>query len=248
VSALAALAGVVVLTQRADTSPEAGKAVPMLKNEPKTEPFVQAAQIQQQHQIPPKGFDAARAVRVEEIHAHVIAALDDLDPANGIRRVKTPSGEKIVKVPPRFGASRMELHISHNGERYNTGTTRSGSGTSDPNYFVLSAHGKPLTEENLDWPKHERGFGEPMVRDPDPRIEKLRKESEERFRTMQKERLDAVRRLVDRANRGLDSGFETAGAYGWAKPLKLTKTECLPCHAGMKVGDTVGIIAYVHGK
>src|SRR5688572_18742367 len=138
--------GAAVLMQGADEPPEdeVVAASPKSAPEPPKESFVQASQVQE-HRIPPKGFDAARAARVEEIHAHVIAALDDLDPANGIRRVKTPSGEKIVKVPPRFGASRMELHISHNGERYNTGTTRPGSGTSDPNYFVLGAHGKPLT-------------------------------------------------------------------------------------------------------
>ena len=242
--------GAAVLMQGADEPPDdvVGAASPKSAPEPPRESFVQASQVQE-HRIPPKGFDAARAARVEEIHAHVIAALDDVDPANGIRRVKTPSGERIVKVPPRFGASRMELHVSHNGERYNTGTTRRGSGTADPNFFVISAHGKPLTAQNLDWPKSEKGFATPMVDpDPDPRFEELRRESEERYRTMQKERLDAVRKVVGRANRGLDSGFEAAGAYGWAKPLKLTKAECLPCHAGMKVGDTVGIIAYIHGK
>ena len=92
-------------------------------------------------------------MRVEEIHAHVVAALDDLDPANGIRRIKTPEGERVVKVPPRFGASRMEVLIAHNGEMYNTGTTRPGTGMSDPFLLVASAHGKPLNAENLSWTK-----------------------------------------------------------------------------------------------
>lgn len=42
-----------------------------------------------QAQLPPKGFDWARVAQVEEIHAHIVATLDDLDATNGIRRIKT---------------------------------------------------------------------------------------------------------------------------------------------------------------
>ncbi|MDQ2985971.1 MAG: hypothetical protein M3R13_04535 [Armatimonadota bacterium] len=223
--------------------------------EPTDVPFVQTAQ---QIQIPPKGFDDARAARVEEIHAHNLAALDDLDPANGIRRIKTAEGERIVNVDPRFGGSRMDVMFTHNGEMTWTGTKRPGTGTSDPFMLIVSAHGKPLTAENLSWQKPAKQPFTPLAeaartlteteKRSAKRMEALKKESDKRRHATQKQRLDALRRLVSRANEGRDSGFETSDAYGWAKPLKLTKNECLPCHQGMKVGDTVGIIAYMYGK
>lgn len=200
-----------------------------------------------QAQLPPKGFDWARVARVEEIHAHVVATLDDLDPTNGIRRVKTAQGERVVKVPPRFGASRMEILFTHNGELYNTGTTRPTPGGSDPLLVIASAHGKPLTAENLDWPKPAKWRFTQREEAKSPPTE-TEKQSNRRYEAAQNRRLDALRKLVERANMGKDSGFEVSNEYGWAKPLKLTKEECLPCHQGMKVGDTVGIIAYMYGK
>ena len=57
-----------------------------------------------------------------------------------------------------------------------------------------------------------------------------------------------IRKKVAAANLGQDFDFETAKHYGYAKPLKLTKKECLPCHQGMKVGDTVAISVFTHVK
>lgn len=148
---------------------------------------------------------------------------------------------------PRFGASRMEILFTHNGELYNTGTTRPTPGGSDPLLVIASAHGKPLTAENLDWPKPAKWRFTPRGEAKSPPTETER-QSNGRYETAQKERLDALRKLVERANMGKDSGFEVSNEYGWAKPLKLTTEGCLPCHQGMKVGDTVGIIAYMYGK
>jgi len=219
---------------------------------PAASEFVQATQ--QQQAFVPKGFDNGRAARVEEIHAHVVATLDDLDAANGVRRVKTPDGERIVKVTPAFGAGRMEVLIAHDGELYATGTQRPGTGTSDPFLLIASAHGKPLTAENLDWPKPAKSrfasanskFSSPKEHKQEP--SEMVKQSAKRGEAIRKERLDALRKLVSRANQGWDSNIDTSDAFGWVKPLKLTKEECLPCHQGMKIGDTVGIIAYMHGK
>jgi hypothetical protein len=240
-AALALTAGAFLYTTNKPSGARAEQPIA----EPTASEFVQAAQ--QQQAFVPKGFDNRQAARVEEIHAHVVATLDDLDAANGIRRIKTADGERVIKVSPRFGESRMEVLISHNGEIYATGTKRPGSGTSDPFLMIASAHGKPLTAASLDWQKP----GEMEIQQGVPVDRSSPEESKrslERFYESMSDRIEALRKVVARANLGLDSGFETDTVYGWAKPLKLTKNECLPCHQGMKVGDTVGIIAYMHGK
>jgi hypothetical protein len=178
------------------------------------------AQTVQQKPFVAKGFEK-KVARVEEMHANVVEALDNLDLAYGIKREKGPTGDVMVNVPPQYGVSRMDMSVRHDGVSV---WTKNKSSPDAPHMVISSASGKPLTSENL---QMDDGF------DKMPGGAEVLRE---------------LRKRVAAANLGQEFGFETKDRFGWAKPLKLTKKECLGCHEGMKVGDTVAINAFLLPK
>jgi hypothetical protein len=174
---------------------------------------------------------------VEVLNDFIVAALDDLEPTRETESLN-PDGT-YTKYVGQFGMSRvappfafqhddvvfvgsplreLELIRTPNGMRYQPAPYVP--------HFVASADGKPLTAENISIVWTGRGG-------------KLNGEAD---------LLAAIRRKVATANLGEDFGFDAFGFEGWAKPLKLTKKECLSCHPGMNVGDTVAIAAYLSPK
>ena len=144
-------------------------------------------------------------------------SLDDIDLTKGISKEVLPDGTVVEKeVEPSFGFGRVAIVLNHPGRNFQ-GDLLSEFAT---RLIGIGAHGKPLTEENL------RAYGTKE----DALVAKLLNEAVERLNTL---------------NKGGDVAAILDGQAIWMKPLKLTKKECLPCHEGMKVGQTVGVVTYL---
>lgn len=189
--------------------------------DPPALPETSMTQVQQPAPFTPQRFTPKEQERVNEIQRLIVEALDDVDLAYGIKKVVIDGEVVRIRVPAQFGVSRMDIPMMHNGKMLNLAGK---SQAHDPRLYVVSADGRPLTDENL--------AAAPSVNG-----------AKEWDRV-----IAAVRENLALAVAGKDFEFETAHNYGWAKPIKLTKAECLPCHQGMAVGDVVAVASYVVPK
>jgi hypothetical protein len=192
-------------------------------------------------QDPSDGFSERERSVVEALNNFIVTALDDLEPTRGTETTElNPDGTYTKYIGEgKFGMSRVATPVvfQHDDVQF-VGAPLTGLEIIDTPegkkyerapyvpHFVASADGKPLTSDNISVVWTGRGG-------------KLDGESD---------LLAAIRRKVSVANMGEDFGFEAFGYSGWAKPLKLTKKECLSFHPGMNVGDTVAIAAYLSPK
>lgn len=132
---------------------------------------------------------------------------------------KRMSSGKIIVVP-KFGLSRAEDKLIEHGPNVWLATPILPR---DPRLVVFANSGRPLTAKDLRAQTRARGST----------LDQVRK---------------ALVSQIAKLNRGEESGCQTDDFYIWAIPIKLTKPECIPCHRGMKVGDTVAISAYLRDR
>ena len=131
------------------------------------------------------------------------------------KRQRMPSGKVIVI--PKFGLSRVEdLLVEHGPNVWIATPAFSG----DPGLVVFANAGQPLIAQNLIMPKRTSAGA----------LDDVRK---------------ALADQIAKLNRGEETGLQTQKHNLWAIPIKLTKQECLPCHDGMKVGDTAAVAVYL---
>jgi hypothetical protein len=200
-------------------------------------------------QKPGTGFSDQEKLKVQILQEFIVTALEDLEPTRGsIETLVDENGKKFRYMSSgKFGMGRVSTpySVEHGSERiigsldgyeYDLLRRMDEEGKRpewlkenvrlnlkfDVPHLVVSASGKPLAEDNVEivWRRHDETF------DVDPEI------------------MAAVRKNLAAANLGEEFAFDVPGYKGWAKPLKLSKQECLSCHPGMKVGDTVGISTY----
>lgn len=190
---------------------------------------------------PVRGFSEQEKQVVTVLHNFIVTALDDLEPTRGTQQTRlNPDGTYTKYIgEAEFGMSRVDSPyvFEHDDMRFvglplrqlEVVDTPVGKKYVDIPYvphLVVSAGGRPLTEEKLSvvWTGNSGSLAG------------------------QDEVLAAIRKNLAAGLLGADFGFEIDGFEGWAKPLKLTKQECLSCHPGMSVGDTVAIAAYLSPK
>jgi hypothetical protein len=134
------------------------------------------------------------------------------------KRQRMPSGKIIIV--PKFGLSRVENKLIEHGPNVWIATPVL---LRDPGLAVFANAGRPLTARDLGAPKAARAGSFDDVR-------------------------KALADQVDKLNRGEEIGLQLKKLDVWAIPIRLTKQECLPCHDGMKVGDTVAVAAYFRDR
>lgn len=193
--------------------------------------------------LPGTGFTEGEKQSIAILQTFIVAALDDLEPTRGTVETRlTPDGKRERYVTSgKFGMSRVGnyYNIDHGDERlvgnlddyepeqvYDEFERTPVRRSFNIPHLVVSADGKPLTHENMSivWRRH----GQEL--DADAAI------------------VAAIRKNLAAAKLGEEFAFEVPGFIGWAKPLKLTKKECLSCHPSMKVGETAAISAYFTPK
>ena len=211
--------------------------------------LVEEGQKAEVKQKPGTGFSDEEKLKVQILQEFIVTALEDLEPTRGsVETHVDENGKKVRYISAgKFGMGRVSTPYSaeHGSEKiigsldgyeYDLLRRMAEEGKRpewlknnvrlnlkfDVPHLVVSANGMPLKVDNVEivWRRHDDTF------DVDPEI------------------MAAVRKNLAAAKVGEELAFEVPGFKGWAKPLKLTKQECLSCHSGMKVGDTVGISAY----
>jgi len=176
------------------------------------------------------GFTQYQSERIGVLHGNTVTTLDDLAPTKGGIVIQADrAGKKRVIIKPKFGMSRMDIQVPHAGDRLVSPLKRSEGAAGEAErleQLVISADGRPLKEDNLKvkW----RNYFANVSRD--------------------KVSVEAARTIWPKRFPGMEYGFESDNGAAWAVPIKLTRKECLPCHSGMKVGDTVGIAVYFARK
>jgi len=171
---------------------------------------------------------------IEQIQKGIQHALDDLSMTNlMVLKGKDEHGKIVVtKMSPRFGLSRAATAgIEHNGVLRYTGVPIPIPGMASDGitiaFYGVSCKGNPLERGKMTI--HENlGAGIPGTV-PDLRSEVLRFADKALYGLKKEDRYE-----------GMISGFRTV-----ARPISLSKPECLPCHTNMKVGDTAAMIVYV---
>ena len=169
--------------------------------------------------------------RIDNIQRGFHAALDDLS-MNNLREVHTKDakGNPITfKENPQFGFARATpARILHDGVMRNTGiATIQNSPQGELQYYALSNFGKPLAASRLTLHKDVGSYAFKVSRAEAAEI------------------LDfAAHSLSSIGEKGTYSG-DLLGAEAQARPLKISKPECLKCHPDSKVGDTIGVLVCV---
>ena len=156
---------------------------------------------------------------VDKMHDHYVERFNDLE--------ATKRGV--------FGASRVE------SDNINSHHKPGGDPGYDPEGFqttvaIFGAHGKPLTTSNLSL-RFSRHPG-PVKNDERLPAPPARKDN--------RSELDKGKGVVKKWAK--DGGKPVTAKEGetlWeARPIRLTKKECVSCHAGMKLNDPVAVIVY----
>ncbi len=137
-----------------------------------------------------------------------------------------------LKIPAKFGFSRVPTFtVLHNGVVRNSKVPMgSPSNKFDLQFFGLSEFGKPLQAGSLKINK-EVGVS----------VNKL-KPSE------QKEIVDFAEKALPQLLTIDEVRGKVYGRDAVAKPLRLTKKECLKCHTDSKVGDPLAVMVYAVKK
>ena len=171
---------------------------------------------------------------VEQMQKGIQHGLEDLSMTNlMVLKGKDEHGKIVVtKMSPRFGLSRAATAgIEHNGVLRYTGVPIPIPGMASDGitiaFYGVSCKGNPLERGKMTI--HDNfGAGIPGTM-PNLRNEVLRFADKALYGLKKEDRYE-----------GMISGFRTI-----ARPISLSKPECLPCHANMKLGDTAAMIVYV---
>lgn len=172
--------------------------------------------------------------RIDKMHTGFQAALEDLSMTK-LRSVigKDSQGRTVTyKVAPVFGLRRTPtIPILHGGVVRDSDVPVMFGG--DPwiiEFYAVSNKGKPLMQHSMQF---HPDFGS--------------------FAGLRSQ--DLSKDVVAFADKALPSfGKQNSylgkvqGLYAQARPLRLTKMECLPCHKESHVGDPMAILVYVARK
>lgn len=162
-----------------------------------------------------QGFDLeSRRQFIEKLDKHYQERFLDLD---GIK-------------DGRMGLSRVEMNdIKDHALRRAVSTSEA---TLYANVTIYGAHGKPLKDDNL-----RLGYSLGSVRTnlPPGKLRELVISLKDVTASIPRFQKD---RKLDRIE------INRLPIYAQLRPVRLSRAECLSCHVGMKIGDTVAIAAY----
>ncbi len=171
------------------------------------------------------------AEQIELIQSGVRSALDDLSMTKGksMPGLDAMGNPVTLKADPIFGLERTPMiYVPHDGVLRSTNVPMVGSSFRDPQlvlFYAVSRLGKPLQSGKLTLHK-DFGFGNILKPNASAEVVAFA------------ERSRSALRHGDRVK------GHVMGLVAEARPIRLDKPECLPCHAGSKVGDPMAILVY----
>ena len=181
-----------------------------------------------------KAHPLTKEERIDTMHAGFQSALEDLSMTK-LRTVvgQDTKGQPVTyKVAPAFGLGRTPMiPVLHGGVVRDSAVPMMVGGIPwTIEFYAVSNKGKPLVSHKMEF---HRDFGSFAA----SRSQELSKD------------------VVAFADKALPSFSKqnsylgkVQGLYAQARPLRLTRTECLPCHKESHVGDPMAILVYVARK
>ena len=173
-------------------------------------------------------------LRIMMIQSGFQSAMEDLStPEMRTLKGRDEDGKPFtIKVPAKMGANKTpSFTMLHDGIlRSSNVPMASGSMKYDLQFFSFSQEGKPLQEGSL---KFRQQYGN---------FPKRFKPSETQEIVSFANKSVAQLKSIDQV-KGTVNGLEAE-----ARPLRVTKKECLKCHSDSKVGDPLAILVYVVKK
>lgn len=180
--------------------------------------------------VSPHQVNVSPEDRISRIHAGIQKALEDLAATESrtVTGVNFKGEKTTMTVPATFGLRRVPtVTVLHNGVLRDSGVP---AFQPSPNYrldyFAVSRTGKPLQVGRM---RLQDDF-KPAYIDINHGLEK------------------EILEFADRSLAVLKKKDVYSGTVGdmktTARPLRLTKAECLKCHSGSKIGDPLAIMVY----
>ena len=173
-------------------------------------------------------------LRIMMIHSGYQSALEDLT----MTEMKTMKGQDAdgkpitIKMPAKFGFSRVPTYtVLHNGVLRNSNVSVvNPSNRFDLHFFGLSEFGKPLQSGNLKIHREVGNFAKQLKQSEQQEVVAFAEAALPQFNT---------------------NDFVKGKVYGRdaeARPLRLSKKECLKCHTDSKLGDPLAVMVYAVKK
>ena len=181
-----------------------------------------------------RGLPETKEARIESMHSGFQTALDDLS----MTRLRTVTGVDNLgkpvtyKVAPIFGVRRVPtIPVLHNGVLRDSDVPMTfGTDTWKVDYYAVSNSGKPLSQRHMHF---HTGFGSFAGAHPEQ---------------LSKEVVEFADKALPAFSKGNVFPGKINGLEAQARPLRLSKAECLSCHKASKIGDPMAIIVYVVAK